>query len=241
MKDESQWIKIPDHHPAIISKELFSQVQTAIRHAKSEKKRVAQYPLKGKVFCGCCFHVIKRIGTKAYRFVCTHYHVDESAPCHGLTISEQDLEKLLFEILRKQAQAISNLPDLFHAEQLDVELAKQTEYDRQIEGYLEQKRLLYEGFLLKKISLENYTSQKATVDREIDRLRELHTALKVRTSQMQIDAKTKSTRTKLAQEVTGAGGLTAGLVDSLIDKVYLYPGNRLEILWKMQDFCMEVE
>lgn len=131
-----------------------------------------------------------------------------------------------------------NLPDLSHAGRLDVELAKQTEYGRQIEGYLDQKRLLYERFLLKQISLEDYTSQKATIDREQERLRELHTALKARTSQMQIDDKRKSARTKLAREVVETGKLTAGLVDSLIDKVYVYPGNQVEILWKMQDFCL---
>ena len=238
MKDEREWIKIPDHHPAIISKELFSQVQAVIRHVKSKKKKVTQYPLKGKVFCGCCFHGLQRIGKKGYRFVCTHSQVNESAPCHGLTISEQDLENLLLEILSKQAQAILNLPDLSHTGRLDVEIAKQTEYGGQIEEYLDQKRMLYERFLLKQISLEDYTSQKATVDRELERLRELHTALKVRTSQIQIDAKTQSARTKLAQEVVETGKLTAELVDSLIDKVYIYPGNRVEILWNMQDFCL---
>lgn len=42
----------------------------------------------------------------------------------------------------------------------------------------------------------------------------------------------------LAQEVVETGKLTAGLVDSLIDKVNVNPGNQVEILWKMQDFCL---
>lgn len=37
-----------------------------------------------------------------------------------------------------------------------------------------------------------------------------------------------------------AGGLTAGLADTLIERVYVYPNNQLEIVWKMKDFCMEV-
>ena len=54
-----------------------------------------------------------------------------------------------------------------------------------------------------------------------------------------MDEQTKSARSKLAQEVTGASGLTAGLADTLIDRVYVYPDNRVELVWKMKDFCVE--
>ncbi len=55
---------------------------------------------------------------------------------------------------------------------------------------------------------------------------------------MQMDAKTKSARTKLAREVVETGKIAAGLVDSLIGKVYVYQGNQVKILWKMQDYCL---
>jgi len=88
--------------------------------------------------------------------------------------------------------------------------------------------------------MEDYKIQKAAVDRELDRLREIHSNLKAQTSQMEMDEKSKSARTELALEVVGAGGLTAGLADTLIDRVYIYPNNQVEIVWKMKDFCMEV-
>ena len=81
--------------------------------------------------------------------------------------------------------------------------------------------------------------QKAAIDTELDRLRKIHNDLKARTSQMQMDEQTKSAREELAREAVGAGGLTAKLTDTLIDRVYVYPGNQLEIVWKMKDFCME--
>ena len=64
--------------------------------------------------------------------------------------------------------------------------------------------------------------------------------MKIQTSQMEMDKKAKSARTELAREVVGAGGLTAGLADTLIDRVYVYPNNQVEVIWKMKDFCMEV-
>ena len=43
-------------------------------------------------------------------------------------------------------------------------------------------------------------------------------------------------RAKLAREVVGTGGLTARLADTLIDRLYVYPGHQLDIVWKMRDF-----
>ena len=132
------------------------------------------------------------------------------------------------------------MADLSNAGQLDIQLAEQAEYDKQINRCLDQKRILYEQFILKQITMEDYKSQKSAVDSELDRLREIRSNLKVQTSQMEMDEKAKSARTELAREVVGAGGLTAGLADTLIDRVYVYPNNQVEIVWKMKDFCMEV-
>ena len=239
MKDESQWIKIPDHHQAIISKELFEQVQAQRPRMKSPKKNARAYPLRCKVFCGCCHHAMPRTANKNHYFQCRHSKVNEAAPCHSLTISEAELEGMLYEILSKQARVILNVADLSNAGMLDVQLAEQAEYDKQINRCLDQKRALYEQFILKQIAMEDYKSEKAAVDSELDRLREIHSNLKVQTSQMEMDKKAKSARTELAREVVGAGGLTAGLADTLIDRVYVYPNNQVEIIWKMKDFCME--
>ena len=239
MKDESQWVKIPNHHPAIVSKELYDQVQAKRYRFKCPKKNARVYPLRGKVFCGCCNHAMPRTAKKAATFFCRYTKVDEAAACHGLVIGEAELEGMLYEVISKQAQIILNLDNLSNAGRLDVQLAEQAEYDKKIEGYLDQKRVLYEQFILKQITMENYKSQKAAVDSELDRLREIHTNLKLQTSQMEMDEKAKSARTELAREVVGAGGLTAGLADTLIDRVYVYPNNQVEIVWKMKDFCTE--
>ena len=239
MKDESQWVKIPDHHQAIISRELFDLVQVQRPRMKSPKKNAKAYPLRGKVFCGCCHHAMPRVAKKTAVFYCRYTGVNESAPCHGLTVTETELEGMLYEILSKQAQVILNVANLANARQLDIQIAQQAEYDKLIEGYLEQKRVLYEQLILKQLTIEDYKSQKAAVDSELDRLREIHCNLKVQTSQMEMDEKVKSDRTELAREAVGAGGLTAGLADTLIDRVYVYPNNQVEIVWKMKDFSME--
>ncbi len=238
MKDESQWVKIPDHHPAIISKELFDQVQAQRPRFKAPKKNTNTYPLRDKVFCGCCRHAMPRTANKNHYFLCRHSKVDQSAPCHGMTVMEAELEKALYEILTKQAQVILNMADLSNAGMLDIRLAEQAEYDKQINRCLDQKRALYEQFILKQITIEGYKSEKAAVDSELDRLREIRSNLRAQTSQMEMDEKAKRARAELAREVAGADGLTAGLANTLIDRVYVYPNNQVKIIWKIRGFGM---
>ena len=46
----------------------------------------------------------------------------------------------------------------------------------------------------------------------------------------------ESAKTELVREVVGASGLTAELADILIDRVYVYPGSQVEIIWKIKGF-----
>lgn len=238
-KDESQWVKIPDHHPAIVSKELFDEARARRTRFQCPKKNTRVYPLRGKVFCGCCNHAMPRTSNKNHTFLCRHTRVDENADCHGLAIKEAELERLLYDVISKQAQIILNLDSVSEAGHLDIQLAEQAECGSRIEDCLEEKRALYERMVRKEITVEGYKTQKAAIDTELDRLRKFYSAVKARVTQSRMDEKTKSAREELAREAAGAGSLTAKLADALIDRVYVYPGNQLEIVWKMKDFCME--
>ena len=156
-----------------------------------------------------------------------------------MKIGEAELESALYEILSKQAQVILNLENLSNAGLLDVQLAEQANYDKRLDDFREQKRVLYECLLLHEISVEEYKERKAAIDRETERLEQLFAAVKAQTAQMRMNADMTTARHKLAQEVSGAGGLTAGLADALIKRVCVYPGNQIDIEWKMKDFCME--
>lgn len=78
MKEESQWVKIPGQHQAIISKELFEQVQVQRPRMKSPKKNANAYPLRCKVFCGCYHHAMPRTANKNHYFQCRHSKVNEA-------------------------------------------------------------------------------------------------------------------------------------------------------------------
>ena len=218
MKDESQWVKIPDHHPAIIGKELFEEVQAKLRRAPAPKKTARSYSLKHKVFCGCCQHALSRTSNKNHTYLCRHTQVDEAAPCHGLRISEAELEHIVYEMALEQVQTV---PD-------SVPAATPDSPEGKIADCQEQKRCLYEQFVRGEISIEDYREHKAVLDGELDRLRQTQAVIRARAAQNQ----SEQVREALLQKVRDAGQLTAELADTLIDRVYVYPDGRVEPNWK---------
>ncbi len=237
LKEESQWVKIPGHHPAIVSREMFEEVQDKLARVKCGTKTAHSYPLRGKVFCGCCRHAMTRI--RGRYFACQYTAVDNSTPCHGLRIDEAELEGMIYEVMSKQAKVILNVDDISRAGNLEVQLAQQKESSGQVEACLERKRALYERFVLKEIGADAFKAEKAVLDGELARLKQVHAAVTAQVERTRGDEKTKRARTELAREVSGASGLTAELADALIDRVYISPGNQVEIVWKMKDFCGE--
>ncbi len=72
LKDESEWIKIPDHHPAIVSQEEYETAQIHLRKRQCSKKTIVAYTLRGKVYCGCCGHAMVRMPAKHPAFRCQY-------------------------------------------------------------------------------------------------------------------------------------------------------------------------
>lgn len=110
--EKSEWIRIPGHHPAIISRELFDQTRARMRHIKGGSRKIGLYPLRCKVFCGCCRHTMRRMISKRPAFYCIHTKVDAGFPCHGLKIKEHELEtmiKLEYAIREHQLVHISKV------------------------------------------------------------------------------------------------------------------------------------
>lgn len=236
LKDESEWFKIPDHHPAIIDKAVFERVQAQLQHFKSVKKHFAEYPLRSKVFCGCCGHGMAR-HRKTPIFSCDFTRIDGSFDCHGLQIAESALETVLFEIISKQAQVILNMDSLSDIGNLEVQLTEKSTYGKRIAAYEKQKQRLYEAYCRKEVALPDFTAQKAEYDAELTSLKQAFTMLSMQTAQAKKSSVEKADIKKLAETISGESRLTPLLTDILLDRVLVYPNKQLEIIWKLKDFC----
>ena len=107
---------------------------------------------------------------------------------------------------------------------------------QQISEMQAQKRTLFEQMILGELSEQEYRDNKAALDAELVRLQETQAALSTKLAQQQTDEKTKKANKALAQKVVDMGNLSSELVDALIERVYVYPGQNVEIVWKVSGF-----
>ena len=232
LKDESEWFKIPNHHPAIVSVDLFEKANASIKRFSLLNKKPRDYLLRGKVFCGCCDHAMS-LRNGAW-FYCRHSEVAETLPCHGVRIKMADLEQVVFETIRAQMCPALGIDS--NKDKLDLQTVQQAEHEEKLRSIQDSKRHLYEQYALGEIDLETYRTRKAVYDTELVQAKNVHAVITAQTKQIKSDYEIKLKQQEIVQEVGNANTLTKALIDRLINKIYVFPGDRIEIEYATQDF-----
>ncbi len=108
-KDESEWIMVRGGCPEIISEEDFNEVQRMKKHSKEAFKnhrKVKEYLLSGKVFCGICGERFfgesrfdKRINSEYILYVCSSKRKHKDLKCTSTSIHRDKLEFAVLKIL----------------------------------------------------------------------------------------------------------------------------------------------
>lgn len=231
-KDESEWIKIPDHHPPIVSKELFERAKSNIHKFKLHNKQKRDYLLRGKVYCGCCNHAMH-----AYKrgiFQCRRSVNLTDLACNGFSISFKDLESVVFDTISAQAKCVFGIDDL--RADTDITSAMQEEHEKKIQFFQNSKRELYEQFVIGELDAETYKARKAEIDVKLAYERNVSNVIAAQAKSEQDEQERLQRQKKIADELNAADTLTNSLVDLLIKRVYVFPDNRIELEYLTRTF-----
>ncbi|MCM1277112.1 MAG: recombinase family protein, partial [Lachnospiraceae bacterium] len=230
MNDESEWIKISNHHEPIISKELFERAKNKIRRYKQPNKQPRDYLLRGKVFCGCCDHALDKGNTS---YTCRYSAKITEIACHGLSVPIKELEAVVFDTLHAQASCVIGSGDLSATE---LSATHQAEYTKKLYDLQERKRGLYESFVLGEITADDYKARKSETDALIADVKNVIAAAAEQAKSAHEEYEESLRQKKIADELQAADGLTKSLVDLLIKRVYVFPDNRIEIEYLSRSF-----
>ena len=187
LKDRDKWYIIPDHHPAIVDQAIFEQAKAKQLRFPQPNKKKRDYPLKGKIFCGCCGHALSYSCRKTPYYYCQHSNADENKPCYKIRFDAKALEDAVFTTLKSQMDVLGS-DGIKRATQGNTVVSQHSEYECQINALEESKLRLYEQYQLREIDLDTFKAKKEALNAQLLKIENAYAAL---TAQVKRDQKAK--------------------------------------------------
>jgi hypothetical protein len=233
----SDWIIIPGKNPAIVSKEMFDEVQAAIAARRYKRKNTAKrdYLLRGGIVkCGCCGYAMSYDDVSDPVYRCHHTMGTPGAECHKLKTNANKLDETILTVIRKQAEIILNSGDFAELRKVGDSGKRIADFEKEINKCVEERQRAYEQFVTRAIDRETYIAFKTDCAERIDRLNNQIAVTRQAERDRQAGVKTAA----LAKDVVSETLSPRELVETLIDKILVFPGDRIEIQWKIADFSI---
>ena len=250
-RDKSQWIVVENTHEAIISQELFDAAQERMRLMKERQDSLTINPYseniwKGKIFCGDCGRALhrqrKKFKTKAdgYYLYCLTNTRYERGGCNNSCIPEDELLQAVITSISMQASVLVNkkqlvlysLTDRQQAEARKAEIASLKQFIGKNQNYLNS---LYESLVNNIITAEEYQSMRKDYgDKISDAVKKIHN---LETVQSEAEKKYNyyCDLSDAVEKIVKNNALTKELIGKLIDKIYVYKGRKVEIIYNFEN------
>ena len=126
-----------------------------------------------------------------------------------------------------------------HKPTAQIRTEQLADIEKQITACQKKKQRLYEQLLTAEITLDEYKQLKIELDTKTENYRIQYDKFHKSEERSQLETENRSKIIQTAKAVKKETALTQALADMLIEKVCVYPDNRLEIVWKIKDFCTE--
>lgn len=235
--DESEWVRIPDMHPAIISRDVFTQVQAIRAGIRKNRRRRREYLLRGKAACGCCGFIMAYNDYNTVKtYCCAHTRADPAAECHKMIVSAEELESAVMAAIRKQAEVVLGSDDLSGIRKTRAGERQAADFEKQIDQLAKRRQQCYEQFVSLEIDRDTFVSLKEDITAQIESLTSRLAAIR----QMERDNDSNAKIAALAKDALSDKATPKDIVDALVEKVLVFPGNHLEIRWKFANFAENI-
>ena len=237
-----EWIVVPDMHEAIVTVEEYEKAQKVIGEGQAHNFNSEMYPLRSLVVCGICGrHMIKYKETG--RFNCPYGRNGGSSECKGHrspTITE--MEKIAFGAIkdfiamREADRKADNR--LLLKRKLEVKKSRVSidELEGKITLLKRNKLDLYEQYCNGQMNKAKYLAEKTKMDKTIEEYEETIKACKSKMEEgIDETAGISSEADAVCEAFKDTAELTYDMAHAFIEKIVVYRGDRLEIVWRFKN------
>lgn len=230
MKDKSEWVIIPDQHPAIIDKALFEEIALIFPEKKHGQKNPKEYPLKSRVFCGYCGKSMSYgSDRKKSHYKCSFSCGIELSPCSKTKILATEVRGEILKVLQSKASEFLSSQQKQNEKPTEQPTAVPDGVQGEIERLKALRKSYYEKMLLQEITSEEFLSLKADLDVELKEYSIYSKHTETTVTQKQKFNQIQGNNQGMAQEILDCTDLPTELAEKLVERVEIFPDNTVTV------------
>lgn len=240
LRPREEWNVFKNHHPAIVSKEMFDKVQEKFFRKKAAVRKPVLYALKGKTYCGYCgrrLKIMKQAGDKLY-YYCVNQKLSSYNECLYGSVSNEFLEKLVLEELQMQIGRLADTAAVSReaAERQRVTIRKISKEimaaETGIAELTKRKAGLLEAYHTAAYTRVQYMESRGRLERQISEKRIWQKKLKEQLDYCKDLWYAETGDDENLRQYAGFVSLTKEMADAFIEKIIISNEKTIDIYWK---------
>ena len=248
--EKDDWVIVPGAFEAIISQEIFDQVQAKLETVRPTRKLG---PMKRRLFsrklrCGHCGAALIRheIAQGVY-YTCDGRAWNGTDDCKKIRLFETDLIQAVLASIRFQAQLAKKTEKRLDRKEKQIQTAQnraqsaQQRIQKQIAQLETRKAEAYLSYDLGEVSQSDYKNRCKKIDAAIMEQKRQLDALEQDSGSILPDMDTVSCeQINSLKPLSNLRTLNRDMVEVLIHSIEIYNGNRIEIAWNFNEDYMKL-
>lgn len=235
------WSRIRNHHEALIAEKDFAKVQKMRQSSKKEIKSLKEHCLAGKLRCGLCGHKMRHSWSGRPKYECVHTYLNKGNSHERNSVIDADVERMVLSALQQEIETQGEAEKLT-AEKEKADELKIEEAEKRMKAMQDSLEKLYadqmesfESYKAGITSRDAFIDQKASYERMEAQLQE--NIEKQRMAVADLEKKLEDDRNgiRIDGDQIIADRLTRKMVLLLVDRITVWPGNRMEIKWNFKE------
>ena len=231
-RPKEEWVRVENTHEPVITYPQYIRAVSSLKQQKAAESR----KMKNIYYCGCCGRALfnAHYGT----IFCKQRSFKIDSDCRDIEINKHDADMAVLASVKREAeifldrdklsrQAIKRNSPLSVSDRINATM-------RSIEAAQKSWIALYDKYADGKLEREFFLNEKKQYDADMEKMEEELAALRQAQEEEETEQQGPERKADQAMAFLEEEELTEEMKEKLIEKVIVYPGDRIEIVWKFE-------
>ncbi|MEY8425953.1 recombinase family protein [Lachnospiraceae bacterium 38-14] len=231
-RPKEEWVRVENTHEPVITYPQYIRAVSSLKQQKAAESR----KMKNIYYCGCCGRALfnAHYGT----IFCKQRSFKTDSDCRDIEINKHDADMAVLASVKREAeifldrdklsrQVIKRNSPLSVSDRINATI-------RSIEAAQKSWIALYDKYADGKLEREFFLNEKKQYDADMEKMEEELAALRQAQEEEETEQQGSERKADQAMAFLEEEELTEDMKEKLIEKVIVYPGDRIEIVWKFE-------